>query len=96
LRLAARNLHRSKSALGAFFRRIAARRGVPRAITATAYKLARIVYAMLKHGEAYVKTSLEQYEQEYRERQLKQLKRKAAEMGYELTHRQVEAGAGIG
>jgi transposase len=96
LRLAARNLHRSKSALGAFFRRIAARRGVPRAITATAYKLARIVYAMLKHGEAYVKTSLEQYEQEYRERRLKQLKSKAAEMGYELTQRQAEAGAGVG
>jgi transposase len=43
LRLAAKNLQRSQSALGAFFRRIAARRGLPKAITATAYKLARII-----------------------------------------------------
>ncbi len=52
LRLAAKNLQRSRSALGAFLRRVAARRGLPKAITATAYKLARIVYAMLKHGTA--------------------------------------------
>src|SRR6266571_2173094 len=45
LRLAAKNLQRSQSALGAFFRRIAARRGLAKAITATAYKLARIIYA---------------------------------------------------
>ena len=59
LRLAAKNLQRSQSALGAFFRRIAARRGVAKAITATAYKLARMVYAMLKHGMAYVAQGLE-------------------------------------
>jgi transposase len=53
LRLAAKHLQRSQSALGAFFRRIAARRGLAKAITATAYKLARIIYAMLKHGMAY-------------------------------------------
>jgi transposase len=58
LRLAARNLQRSQSALGAFFRRVAARRGVPKAITAAAYKLARIVYALLKHGAAYVAQEL--------------------------------------
>ncbi len=87
LRLAARSLQRSKSALGAFFRRIAARRGVPKAITATAYKLARIIYALLKHGAAYVARGLAEYEAEYRERQLRQLKKKAQELGYELTER---------
>jgi len=45
--------------LGAFVRRIAARRGVAPAITATAYKLARMVYARLKHGMAYVAQGLE-------------------------------------
>lgn len=45
--------------MGAFFRRIAARRGLAKAITATAYTLARIVYALLKHGTAYVAQGLE-------------------------------------
>jgi transposase len=88
LRLAARNLQRSKSALGAFFRRIAARRGVPKAITATAYKLARVIYAMLKHGQEYARQSLQQYEAEYRERQVRNLKSKAQELGYELKEKE--------
>jgi transposase len=89
LRLAARSLWRSNSALGAFFRRVASRRGVPKAITATAYKLARIVYAMLKYGQEYAAQGMQEYEQAYRERQVRNLKRKAAELGYEL--RQKEA-----
>jgi transposase len=84
LRLAAEGLHRSKSALGAFYRRIAARRGAPKAITATAYKLARRVYALLKHGESYVAQGEQEYEEAHRERQLRQLRRKAQELGYEL------------
>src|SRR6266542_5759451 len=92
LRLAARSLHRSKSALGAFFRRVAARRGVPKAITASAYKLARIVYTMLKHGEEYVKQTLADYEAAYQQRQVRLLKKKATELGYEL--REKEAGVG--
>jgi hypothetical protein len=68
LRLAAKNLQRSQSALGAFFRRIAARRGLAKAITATAYKLARIVYALLKQGTAYVAQGLAAYETAYRQR----------------------------
>ena len=87
LRLAAKNLQRSRSALGAFFRRVAARRGVAKAITAAAYKLARIVYGMLKHGAAYTAQELAAYEAAYRERALKNLTRKARELGYELTPR---------
>jgi transposase len=90
LRLAARNLQRSKSALGAFFRRVASRRGVPKAITATAYKLARIIYALLKHGAEYVAQGMQEYEQAYRERMVKTLSRKARELGYELTPREQE------
>jgi transposase len=58
LRLAAKNLQRSHSALGAVFRRSAARRGLAKAITATAYTLARIVYALLKYGTADVAQGL--------------------------------------
>lgn len=88
LRMAARNLQRSQSALGAFFRRVASRRGVAKAITATAYKLARITYQMLKHGQDYVAKGQQEYEQAYQERQLRNLQRKARELGYELTARE--------
>jgi transposase len=88
LRLAAKNLQRSQSALGAFFRRIAARRGLAKAITATAYKLARIIYAMLKHGMAYVAQGLEAYETAYRERVVRQIKRKAAALGLAVVERE--------
>jgi transposase len=89
-RLAAKNLHRSQSALGAFLRRIAARRGLLKAITATAYKLARIVYALLKHGQAYVAQGQEASEAAHRERVVRQLKRRAAELNLEVVEK-VEA-----
>jgi transposase len=85
LRLAARSLQRSQSGLGAFFRRIAGRRGVAKAITAAAYKLARVVYGMLKHGKAYAAQGMAEYEAAYRERSLKNLKKKASALGFELT-----------
>ena len=84
LRLAANSLQSSKSALGSFFRRIAARAGRAKAVTATAHKLARLVYALLKHGKEYVAVGMQEYEQAHRERQLRSLTRKAAELGYEL------------
>ena len=54
LRLAANALHRSDSALGAFLRRKKAQLGAPKAITATAHKLARLIYTMLRDGQEYV------------------------------------------
>jgi transposase len=63
LRLAAQCLHHSHSALGAFFRRLQARLGAPKAITATAHKLARLVYRLLKYGEDYVAQGMAEYEQ---------------------------------
>jgi transposase len=88
LRLAARSLHRSQSALGAFFRRMNSRLGFKGAITATAHKLARYVYAMLKHGQAYVRQSLEQYETATRERIERTLRKKALALGYDLVPKQ--------
>lgn len=84
LRLAAQSLHHSKSALGAFLRRLAVQKGMPKAITATAYKLARIIYSMLTTGSAFVERGQDYYEQNYRDRVLKNLKRRAQDLGYSL------------
>jgi transposase len=84
LRLAASCLQRSQSALGAFFRRMKARLGTPKAITAPAHQLARLIYAMLKHGTAYVRQSLADDEQHYRDRTVQSLTRRAKALGYVL------------
>jgi transposase len=84
LRLAAWSLMRSKAALGAYLRRQRARLGAPKAITATAHKLARIVYHLVRFGAAYVKQSEQEYAEQVRERLEKQLARRAKELGYEL------------
>lgn len=89
LRLAAQTLTRSKSALGAFLRRKAAHRGMKIAIKATAHKLAKLVYSMLKYGTEYVSRTQEQYEDQHRERRIANLKRNAKELGFTL----VEAAA---
>ena len=88
LRLAAQSLHHSKSALGAFLRRKAAQKGMPKAITATAYKLARILYSMLTTGSAFVELGQDYYERNYRERVLKNLKRRAQDLGYSLVRQE--------
>jgi len=85
LRIAARSLWNSNSAMGAFLRRLAARKGMPKAITATAHKLARMVYFMLKYGTEYVVRSQEEYERQHKERQIKNLKRRASILGFEVT-----------
>jgi transposase len=82
--VAAASLKHSDSALGAFYRRLRARLGAPAAITATAHKLARIIYFMLKRHEAYHQFGADEYEQQYRERVLRQLNRRAAKLGFRL------------
>ena len=76
---------RSKSYLGAYLRRQRSRLGAPKAITATAHKLARIVYNMMRFGVAYMKRDEEAYAEQVRERLEKQLKRRAKELGFEVT-----------
>ncbi len=88
LRIAAFTLSNSKSALGAYLRRQRSRLGAPKAITATAHKLARLVYSMIKHGTAYVDAGQEYYEQRYRSRVVQNLKRKAQELGFGLVSMQ--------
>lgn len=84
LRLAAQSLHRNKSALGAFYRRMRGRCGPAKAITATARKLAILIYRMLKHGMAYVDQGQQAYERQYKERNLKILRKRVEQMGYAL------------
>ena len=75
---------RSQSYLGAYLRRQRSRMGAPKAITAKAHKLARIIYNVMRYGLAYMKKSEEEYAQQVRERQEKQLHRRAKELGYEI------------
>jgi hypothetical protein len=81
LRLAAQGLHHSRGALGGFLRRMKGRLGAQAAVTATAHKLARIVYLALEHGPPYVRQSQEGYEARMRAKQVKALKRKARQPG---------------
>jgi transposase len=84
LRLAANSLQRNRSALGAFVRRMKSRMGAGKAVTAGAHKLARLVYWMLKHGTVYVQQTQEQYESQQREKQIRNLKRRAQQLGLVL------------
>jgi len=84
LRLAAQGCHHAKNALGAFYRRIQARCGGPKAVVATAHKIAERVYRLLKYGEAYVRQEMAAAEQAYAARRVKGLARAAAELGYQL------------
>ena len=84
LRLAARSVHHSQSALGAFFRRMKARLGTPKAITATAHKLARLVSSLLHHGSAYVQQGLEAYEAQSRARKVTTMAKQAKALGSTL------------
>lgn len=83
-RMAAQSAGRSQSALGAFYRRIRAKHGGPKAITATAHKIARIFYHMLKNKQEYNDPGQDYYEQKYRERVIKNLERRAKDLGLEL------------
>ena len=82
--MAAQTLYKSDSALGSYFRRMKARLGAGKATTATAHKLARLYYRLMKHGEAYVTQSQAEYEALQRQRTLKSLQRRARHLGLQL------------
>jgi transposase len=87
LRMAAQAVGRTQSPLGLFYRRIKGRIGGQGAVTATAHKLARLVYRMLKYGTEYVKQSMAEYEAKLQAKLEKQLRAKAARLGFELVPR---------
>lgn len=78
------DMQRWPCALEAFYRCLRARCGAPKAITATAHKLARIFYSMLTHRVPFEDLGQDYYEQRYRERVTAQLRRRAARMGFDL------------
>lgn len=83
-RLAGQGCQNAKHALGAFYRRIRARCGGPKAVLATARKIAERVYRLLKHGQEYERRDAAAYEAAYRQKVVKGLARRAAEFGYRL------------
>jgi transposase len=89
LRQAANALIRSRSYLGAQFRRLRSKLGAPKAITAMAHRLARLVYRMLKYGQAYVDKGSQYYEEKYRQQQIHLLRKRATKLGFQI----MEVGA---
>jgi hypothetical protein len=84
LRLAAVNVGKTNTALGAFYRRLAARIGKAKAVTATARKIAVLFYNAMRYGMDYRDPGADHYEQQYRDRVIKQLHRRAAQFGFAL------------
>ena len=84
LRLAAAALRTSQSALGAYFRRMCSRMDKPKAVTAAAHKLARLIYFMLTKGEEYTDQGQDYYEERYRERVVRQLTQRVAKLGLKI------------
>jgi transposase len=85
LKMAATTLRKSKTYLGAQFRRLRTRLAAPIAIKAMAAKLARLVYRMLRYGMKYIDQGAAFYEAQHRQLQIKQLKWKAAKLGYKVS-----------
>jgi transposase len=84
LRLAAGTVGRTDTALGAFYRRLSARVGKAKAITATARKIAVLFYNMLRHCMSYVDPGAVYYEDRYKQRVLNNLQRRAKSLGFVL------------
>lgn len=87
-RQAAQSVSRSNSAIGVYYRTMRAHKGPQQATVATAHKIARMVYHMLKYGKAYQAETAEEYEQQRQERELRALERRAKKLGYTLTQAQ--------
>jgi transposase len=84
LRMCAQSLRQSRSALGAYHRRLCGRMDRAKAITATAHKLARLVYFMLTQGQAYVDAGQQHYEERYQQRMVQSLTQRARALGFQL------------
>jgi transposase len=84
LKQTARSLQRSKSYLGAYFRKMKALHGHDKAVTATAHKLARIIYHMLQNKQPYVDRGEDYFIEQNKEREIHKLFKKAAKLGFYL------------
>ncbi len=84
-RMAAQSVIRSHCAFGAFYRRLTGRLGPAQALVATAHKIARTVYHMLKHRVPYYDIGAAEYNKRFREREMHSLQKQAAKLGYKLS-----------
>ena len=91
-RLAAQAVGRTQTALGAYYRRMRAKHGPQKAIVATAHKLARIFYAMLKHRTPFYDIGAEEYDKRRRAREIARLHKKAAKLGLTLVPSSAQPG----
>jgi transposase len=92
LRMAATSLQRSKTALGAAFRRIARYKGGAVAVFAVARKLAQLIYRMLRHGQDYVDIGEKAYDAQFEARRLASLKETARGLGFALVQEPIAQG----
>jgi hypothetical protein len=84
LRIAAHTLHHNQSALGHYYRRMRAKLGAPKAITATAHKLARVLYHLLTTGQPYQESIFAERETQHQQRTIFSLHARARALGYQL------------
>jgi hypothetical protein len=84
LRVAAQAVGRGRSGLGAYYRTQKGRLGAPSAVTATAHKLARIIYHMLKDRQPYQPLTTEAFAQQHQARERRALEQRAAKLGLRL------------
>jgi transposase len=89
LRVAAQTLHRSNSSLGAFYRRLCARLGAPKAITAAAHKLARIIFHLITTRQPYDESVFALADQQQQQRRERYIRKQAESMGFSLVPTQV-------
>jgi transposase len=89
-RMAANSLYRSSTALGAYFRRMRGRLGGPKAITAAAHKLAKILYYMLRERKNFQDIGQAAFEQRHQERTITNLRKRAAAAGFELIEKEIK------
>jgi transposase len=84
LRIAAHTLHHNQSSLGLYYRRMRAKLGAPKAITATAHKLARVLHHLLTAGQPYQESVFAERETQHQQRSLFKLHAHARALGYQL------------
>ena len=82
--MAAQSVKQAECALGVLYRRLRARLGPAQATVATGYAIARAVYRMLKYKVEYDLLSVNEYQKQYEEQQIKYMKKRAAKLGYQL------------
>ena len=85
LRMAALSLRNSDTALGAYFRHLAQRKGGDVAVFASARKVATLIYRLLRWGQPYIDEGAQAYEERYRAQRIKSLRARAKQLGYQMT-----------